>query len=68
MLNNIYTLTFQVCMVIDGCGWVRMDALGPRGHGEHKNKASRGHLGPRRTEFESYGRGNFPGHDVLSGC
>ena len=42
-----------------------MGALGRRGHGEHKNKAIRGHLGSRRSGFGSYGRGNFPGHHVL---
>ena len=42
-----------------------MGALGHRGHGAHKNKASRGHLGSLRSGFGFYGRGNFPGHDVL---
>ena len=28
MLNNIYTLAFQVCMVIDGCRWAWMGADG----------------------------------------
>ena len=46
---------------------MRMGALGRRGHGEHKNKVIRGHLGSRRSVFVSYGRGNFPGHDVLGG-
>ena len=54
-------------MGVDGCIWVRMGALGPRGHGEHKNKAIRVHLGSCRPEFGYYGRGNFPGHDVLGG-
>ena len=67
MLNNIYILAFGVCMVIDGCRWVRMGALGPRGHGEHKSKAIRGHLGSQRSGIGSYVRGNFPGHDVLGG-
>ena len=44
-----------------------MGALGRRGHGEHKNKAIRGHLGSRNSGFGSYGRGNFPGHHVLGG-
>ena len=43
-----------------------MGALGRRGHGEHKNKAIRGHLGSHRSGFGSYGRGNFPGHDVFA--
>ena len=51
----------------NGCIWVCMDALGRRGHGEHKNKAIRGHLGSRKPGFGIYGRGNFPGHDVLGG-
>ena len=47
---------------------MRMGALGRRGHGGHKNKASRGNLGSHRPGFGCYGRGNFPGHDVLDGC
>ena len=50
----------------NGCGWVCMGALGCRGHGAHKNKASRGYLGPKRAGFGFYGRGNFPGHHVFS--
>ena len=42
-----------------------MGALGRRGHGEHKNKASKGHIGSRRSVFGRHGRGNFPGHDVF---
>ena len=42
-----------------------MDALGRRGHGGHNNKASEGHLGSCRSGLGRYGRGNFPGHDVL---
>ena len=42
-----------------------MGALGRMGHGEHKNKPKRGHLRSRKPEFGTYGRGNFPGHDVL---
>ena len=49
----------------NGCKWMWMDVLGRRGHGEHKNKARRGHLGPSRPWFGPYGRGNFPGHHVL---
>ena len=45
-----------------GCGWV---LWGAGGTGGHENKASRGHLGPNRSGFGSYDRGNFPGHDVL---
>ena len=37
------------------------------GHGGHKNKASGGPLGSRRSGFGPYGRGNFPGHHVLGG-
>ena len=45
-----------------------MGALGCRGHGKHKKKnVSRDHLGPHRSGFGSYGRGNFPGHNVLGG-
>jgi len=49
----------------NGYIWVRMGALGCRGHKGHKNKADRGYLGSKRSEFGSYGRGNFPGHDVF---
>ena len=38
----------RVKIDLDGCEWVRMDALGLRGHGEHKNKSGRGQLGPIR--------------------
>ena len=48
-----------------GCIWVHMGALGCRGMGKQANKASRGHLGSCGPGFGSYGRGNFPGHDVL---
>ena len=44
-----------------------MGALGHRGHEQHKNKAGRGNLWGLRTYFETYDRGNFPGHHVL-GC
>ena len=47
------------------CSWVSMGALGRRGHGGHKSKASRGHMGSCRSGFEPYGRGNFPGHHVF---
>ena len=56
----------EVQMGVDGCKWVRMGALGRRGHGEHTNKVRRGHLGSSWSEFGPYyGRENFPGHDVL---
>ena len=43
-----------------------MGALGRRGHRQHKNKTSRGHLvGSHRSGFGPYGRGNFPGHHVF---
>ena len=48
-----------------GCEWVRMGALGRRGHGEHKNNARVGHLRSRGSGFGTYGRGKFPGHDVF---
>ena len=44
-----------------------MGVLGHGTHAKHKNKASRGNLWGLRTYFETYGRGNFPGHHVL-GC
>ena len=47
------------------CGWVRMGALGRRGHREHKIKAKGGHLWSHRSGFRTYGRGNFLRHDVL---
>ena len=43
-----------------------MVALGPMVHGQPKNKARRGNLGSRRSVFGRYGRGNFPGHDVVA--
>ena len=43
-----------------------MGALGPMVHGQPKNKARRGNLGSRRSVFGRYGRGNFPGHDVVA--
>ena len=52
-------------MGVNGCGWILMDALIHVGHGEHKNKAMRVHKGSRSSGFGTYGRGNFPGHDVL---
>ena len=52
---------------LNGRGWVWMGALGRRGHGGHKNKASRGHIWSYRPRFGSYGRRNFPGHHVLEG-
>ena len=48
-----------------GCIWVHMNALGCRGMEKQANKASRCHIGPCSPGFGSYGRGNFPGHDVL---
>ena len=51
----------------NGCGWVRMGALRHIAHKQHKNKAGGGNFWSSRTGFGSYGRGNFPGHDVC-GC
>ena len=51
---------------VNECGWVHMGALGRGGHGEHENKTKGGHLGSRRAVFGPYGRGNFPGHDVVA--
>ena len=42
-----------------------MGALGPRVHGHYKSKVSRGHAWSYTSQFGTYGRGNFPGHDVL---
>ena len=44
-----------------------MGVLGHRGHKQRRNKASRSNLWGLRTYFETYGRGNFPGHHVV-GC
>ena len=55
----------RVKIRMNGCVWVRMGALGRRRHGKHKNKASGGNLGSCRPGFGTYGRGNFPGHDVF---
>ena len=52
-------------MGVDGCGWVRTRALGPRAHSKHKNEVNGGHSWSHSSRFGSYGRGNFPGHDVL---
>ena len=52
-------------MDIYGCGCVRMGALGHRWHEGHKNKAGGGHLWSQMPGFGTYGRGNFPGHDVF---
>ena len=52
-------------MGVDGRGWVRTRALGPRAHSKHKNEANGGHSWSHSSRFGSYGRGNFPGHDVL---
>ena len=43
-----------------------MGALGPMVHGQPKNKARRGNLRSHRSVFGRYGRGNFPGHDVVA--
>ena len=44
-----------------------MGALGHRGRKQHKNKPNRGYGRCFRPGFGCYGRGNFPGHDVLGG-
>ena len=44
---------------------MRTHALGPRAHSKHKNEANGGHSWSHSSRFGSYGRGNFPGHDVL---
>ena len=49
----------------NGCARVWAGALGHRRHGGHKNKPRRGRLWTGRPVFGRYGRGNFPGHDVL---
>ena len=33
-------------MGVDGCGWVRTRALGPRAHSKHKNEVNGGIYGP----------------------
>ena len=57
----------RVQIGVNGCGWVRMDALRHISHRQHKNKAGGAKFWSLWTGFESYGRGNFPGHDVC-GC
>ena len=54
----------RVQMGANGGGWVRMGALRHISHKQHKNKAGGGNFWSSRTGFGSYGRGNFPGHDV----
>ena len=61
MKSRVYTGKISAC----GCGRVHVDALGCMGHGGHTNKASRGYLWSCRSGLGCYGRGNFPGHDVL---
>ena len=45
--------------------WMWMGTLGLRGHGGHRNKASRRCSWSCRSGFGSHDRGNFPGHHVL---
>ena len=49
----------------NGCGWVRMGALGRRGHGGYEKQVIGGILGSRRSGFGTYGRRKFSRHDVL---
>ena len=42
-----------------------MGASGCRGHEGHKHRAGRGYLGSLRPGFDTYDRGNLPGHHVL---
>ena len=46
----------------DGCGWVRMDGLGCREHGETQKQVKKGTF---RAYQVGHDRGNFPGHDVF---
>ena len=52
-------------MGADGCGWVRVGALGRRVHGEHKKSQRGGIFMVSQARIGTYGRGNFPGHDFL---
>ena len=47
--------------------WVRMGAIGYVGAGGQENKVSMGICRYTGHGFGPYGRGNFPGHDVLGG-
>ena len=49
----------------NGCKRMMMNAFGRSGHGVTQNKARRVHLGPSRSGFGPYDRGNFHDHDVL---
>ena len=49
-------------MGADGFGSVRWRALHMRGH---RNKACGAINGPEAPDLNTYGRGNFPGHDAL---
>ena len=58
-------VTKQIQVGADGCGWVRVNALGRRGHGNTHKQGEQTQKRLYRTYFGVYGRGNFPGHDVL---
>ena len=47
--------------------WVRLGAVGYVGAGGQENKVSMGTCRYTGHGFGPYGRGNFPGHDVLGG-
>ena len=44
---------------------MRMSALGHRGHGKTRKQGKQTQKRLCNTYFGVYGRGNFPGHDVL---
>ena len=54
-------------MGANGCGWMLMGALGHIVHKQHKNKVRGGNFWSLWSGYGSYGRGNFPRHDVC-GC
>ena len=47
--------------------WVRMSDIGYVGAGGQENKVKMGICWYTGHGFGPYGRGNFPGHDVLGG-
>ena len=50
----------------NGCGWVRMSALGHRGHGKARKQGKQTQKRLCSTYFGGHGRGNFPEHDVFA--
>ena len=63
--RNSATKEFGVGRGAYGCKWVRMGAIGYVGAGGQENKVRMRIYWYTGHGFGPYGRGNFPGHDVL---